>query len=64
MAPDHIDETAFTCHMGTYEYLKMAFGLTNALATFQRALDIIPSGMTWHTCLVYLDDVIVFSDTP
>jgi len=64
MSPDDIEKTAFTCHMGTYEYLKMAFGLTNALATFQRALDIIPSGMTWHTCLVYLDDVIVFSDTP
>jgi len=50
--------------MGTYEYLKMAFGLTDAPATLQRALDIILSGMTWKTCLVYLDDVIVFSDTP
>jgi len=63
MAPDDIDKTAFTCHMGTYEYLIMAFGLTNAPTTFQRALDIILSGMTWQTCLVYLDDVIVFSDT-
>jgi len=32
--------------MGSYEYLKMAFGLTNAPAIFQRALDIILSGMT------------------
>jgi len=63
MDPDDIDKTAFTCHMGTYEYLKMAYGLTNAPATFKRALDIILSGMTWPTCLVYLDDVIVFSDT-
>jgi len=64
MAPEDIEKTAFTCHMGTYEYLKMAFGLTNAPATFQRALDIILSGMTWKTCLVYLDCVIVFSVTP
>jgi len=64
MAPDDIDKTAFTCHMGTYEYLQMAFGLTNAPATFKRALDIILCGMTWQTCLVYLDDVIVFSGTP
>jgi len=64
MAPDDIDKTAFTCHMGTHENLKMAFGLTNAPATFQRALDIIQSRMTWQTCLVYLDDFIVFSDIP
>jgi len=64
MAPDDIDKTAFTCHMGTYDYLKMAFGLTNAPAIFQRALDIFLSGMTSQTFLVYLDDVIVFSDSP
>jgi len=46
MAPDDIDKTAFTCYTGTYEYLNMAFGLTNAPATFQRAVDIILSGMT------------------
>jgi len=64
MAPDDIDKTAFTCHIGTYEFLKMAFGPTNSPATFQRALDNILSRMTWQTCLVYLDDVIVLSDTP
>jgi len=37
-APDDIEKTAFTSHMGTNEYLKMAFGLTNAPATFQRTL--------------------------
>ena len=45
MAPEDIPKTAFTCPMGVYEYLKMAFGLTNAPATFQRDLDIIMSGM-------------------
>jgi len=63
-APDDIDNTAFTCHIRTYEYRKLAFGLTNAPATFQRSLDIILSRMTWKTCLVDLYDVIVFSDTP
>jgi len=41
----------------------MPFGLTNAPTTFQRALDVILSGLKWQMCLVYLDDVIVFSKT-
>jgi len=39
----------------------MQFGLTNAPATFQRALDIILSGLKWQLCLVYQDDVIILS---
>ena len=39
----------------------MPFGLTNAPATSLCALDIILSGLKWRICLVYLDDVIIFS---
>lgn len=39
----------------------MPFGLTNAPATFQRAIDIILSNYKWRNCLVYLDDIIIFS---
>ena len=39
----------------------MPFGLSNAPATFQRALDILLSGYKWKHCLVYLDDVIIHS---
>lgn len=41
----------------------MPFGLLNAPATVQRALDIILSNFRWQTCLVYLDDVVIFSRT-
>ena len=47
------------CHEGAYQFKRMPFGLTNAPATFQRALDIILSGLEWQSCLIYLDDVIV-----
>ena len=55
--------TTFTCREGTYKYIRLPFGLTNAPATFQRAIDMILSGFKWKTCLVYLDDVIVFYRT-
>jgi Reverse transcriptase (RNA-dependent DNA polymerase) len=61
--PEDRDKTTFTSHYGIYRFLRLPFGLRNAPATFQRAIDIILSGVTWKTCLVYLDDVIVFSSS-
>ena len=49
--------------MDTFRHLRMPFGLKGAPATFQCALDIILSVIRWQICLVYLDDVIVFSRT-
>ena len=39
----------------------MPFGLCNAPATFQRMMDIVLTSLKWKTCLIYLDDVVVFS---
>jgi len=61
LRPADREQTAFTKHASIYHWLSMPFGLTNAPATFQRALDIILSGLKWQLCLVYLDDVIIFS---
>ncbi len=59
--PADRDKTTFTSHFGTYRFMRMPFGLRNAPDTFQRAVDIILAGVKWKSCLVYLDDVIVFS---
>lgn len=39
----------------------MYFGLTNAPASFRRELDVILTKYKWGTCLVYHDDIVVFS---
>ena len=57
------EKTTFTCHVGSYKFLPLPFRLRNAPATFQRAMDIILSSIRWKHCIVYLDDIIVFSNT-
>ena len=65
MAEEYKAFTAFTCGpLGFYECETMPFGATNAPATFQRLMHncLGDLNMTW--CVVYLDDIIVFSDNP
>jgi len=57
-----VPKTAFITEDGLFEFLKMPFGLTNAPATFQRCMDIVLAGLKWNSCLVYLDDIIVFGE--
>jgi len=41
----------------------MPFGLTCAPSVFQRLMDVVLCGLSYQTCLVYLDDIIVFGQT-
>lgn len=61
MDENDIAKTAFNTENGHYEYLRMPFGLKNAPATFQRVMDNILRGIQNEKCLVYLDDIIIFS---
>ena len=54
-------KTAFRISQGFFEFNVTPFGLTNAPATFQRLMDCVLAGLLPHQCLVYLDDVIIFS---
>lgn len=55
------NKTAFTVEGGHFEFVRMPFGLKNAPATFQRVMDFILGDLIGSTCLVYLDDIIIFS---
>jgi len=61
MEPESIAKTAFSTKHGHYEYTRMPFGLKNAPATIQRCMDNLLEDLIYKDCLVYLDDIIIFS---
>ena len=56
-------KTAFSTKLGTYEYRVMPFGLCNAPAAFQRWINETLMEYIYMCCIVYLDDVLIFSNT-
>ena len=55
--------TAFVTQDGLFEFNKIAFGLHNAPAAFQRAMLEVLRGLNWKSVLCYLDDIIIFNRT-
>ena len=58
------DSKQYTACMSLYECESMPFGLCNAPPTFQRLMQNCLGELNLTYCLIYLDDVIVFSDMP
>ena len=56
-------KTAFITRYGLYQHTRMGFGLCNAPATFQRAMQAVLQGLNWRVVLAYLDDVIVLGQS-
>ena len=60
--PQHVHKTAFSTHLGLYEFLRMPYGLKATPQTFQRILNGIFSDFLYHWLIIYIDDLIVWSD--
>ena len=50
--------------LGFYECVRMPFGLTNTPATFQHLMETCLGELHLNWCIIYLDDIIIFSKTP
>ena len=56
--------TTFTARtLGFYECERIPFGLTNAPATFQCLMQSCLGNLHLQYCIIFLDDIIVFSKT-
>ena len=56
-------KTAFRTRYGHFEYTVMPFGLANAPATFQSYINRAMSDLLDVCCVVYLDDILIYSQT-
>lgn len=58
---EDIPKTAFITEYGLYEFTTLPMGLSTACATFQRLMEL--QGLNWQTCIIFLDDIVVFGSS-
>ena len=61
MAEKDIEKTAFTTRSNHWEFVRMPMGLSTSPSTFQKLMHKVFDKENWHQCLIYLDDILIFS---
>lgn len=63
MDPDSEEYTTFRTRYGTYKSKVLPFGLCNGPATYQRYMNDVLIDYLDNFCIVYLDDILVYSES-
>ena len=61
MSEEDVEKTAFRTHRGLFQFKRMPFGLRNGPSIFQRVMQGILAPYLWIFCLVYIDDIVIYS---
>jgi hypothetical protein len=59
--PDHVKKTTFRTHLGLFQFKRMPFGLRNGPSIFQCVMQGILAPYLWLFCLVYINDIVIYS---
>ena len=59
--PNDREKTAFICHKGLFEFVRMPFGLANGPSHFQRIMDYVFRDLLGVCVMVYIDDIVIYS---
>ena len=62
MCEADIEKTAFSTRKNHWEFVRMPMGLSTSPSTFQRLMHKVFDKENWHQCLIYLDDILIFSN--
>ena len=62
MHPDTKHKSTFVVRGNSYQWNRLPFGLRNAPITFQKLMADVLKDLLFKTCLIYLDDIIVWGD--
>ena len=64
LTPESREKTAFSVPgVGHRQFVGVPLGWVNAPAHFQRCMELALRGLTWEVCLVYIDDILIYTET-
>lgn len=61
LAPENMDKSALVTRQGLFRSQRMPFGLANVPGTLERLMEGVLRDPLWMCCLVYFDDIVVYS---
>ena len=62
MDPASVHKSAFVTQNGQFQWNVLPYGLCNSPITFMRTVHQVLRGLLFKTCVVYVDDIVVYSN--